>query len=275
MVSVRDRRRWRTLPVADEIRTDIPHSARIWNYWMGGKDNYEIDRQVGDASLEIDPDIGEMATESRKFLIRAVEHLAGEVGIRQFLDIGTGLPTMRNTHEVAQDIAPDAHVVYVDNDPLVLTHARALLTSVTDEGVTTYVEADFNDPGHILGEVSGILDLTRPVGVMFMGVLGHARTHDDLLRIVGTVLAAVPPGSHLVHWDGTTDSPYYVRMCEEYSKSGGVPYYPRTQDQLRTVFDGLELLEPGFGKITHWRRPDPELAGVRDIAAYGGVARKP
>ncbi len=261
--------------MADEIRTDIPHSARIWNYWMGGKDNYEIDRQVGDASLEIDPDIGEMATESRKFLIRAVEHLAGEVGIRQFLDIGTGLPTMRNTHEVAQDIAPDAHVVYVDNDPLVLTHARALLTSVTDEGVTTYVEADFNDPGHILGEVSGILDLTRPVGVMFMGVLGHARTHDDLLRIVGTVLAAVPPGSHLVHWDGTTDSPYYVRMCEEYSKSGGVPYYPRTQDQLRTVFDGLELLEPGFGKITHWRRPDPELAGVRDIAAYGGVARKP
>ncbi|MEU8825451.1 SAM-dependent methyltransferase [Streptomyces sp. NPDC048636] len=260
--------------MADEIRTDIPHSARIWNYWMGGKDNYEIDRQVGDASLEIDPDIGEMATESRKFLIRAVDHLAGEVGIRQFLDIGTGLPTMRNTHEAAQDIVPDARVVYVDNDPLVLTHARALLTSTTDEGVTTYVEADFNHPEHILEEVRTILNLTQPVGVMFMGVLGHAETYDDLLRITSTVLAAVPPGSHLVYWDGTTDSPYYVRMCEEYAKSGGVPYIPRTQDQLRAVFDGLELLEPGFGKITHWRRPDPELAGVRDIAAYGGVARK-
>ncbi|KZM74033.1 SAM-dependent methyltransferase [Nocardia terpenica] len=258
-----------------EIRTDIPHSARIWNYWMGGQDNYDIDRQVGDASLEIDPDIGEMATESRKFLIRAVSHLAGEVGIRQFLDIGTGLPTMQNTHEVAQSIAPDARIVYVDNDPLVLTHARALLTSTTDEGVTTYIEADFNTPEQILDAAHNILNLTQPVGVMFMGVLGHAQTYDDLLRIVRTVMAAVPSGSHLVYWDGTTDSPYYVRMCEEYAKSGGVPYIPRTQDQLRGVFDGLELLEPGFGKITHWRRPEIELATVRDVAAYGGVARKP
>ncbi|MGC0417804.1 SAM-dependent methyltransferase [Embleya sp. AB8] len=264
--------------MVDEARTDIPHSARIWNYWMGGTDNHDIDRRVGDASLEIDPDIAEMATESRRFLIRAVGHLAGEVGIRQFLDIGTGLPTMQNTHEVARGIAPDARVVYVDNDPLVLTHARALpagTAGTTGEGVATYVEADFNDPERILDEAGNILDLTRPVGVMFMGVLGHARTHDDVLRITRTVLAAVPPGSHLVYWDGTTDSPHYVRMCEEYAKSGGVPYIPRTQDQLRTVFDGLELLDPGFGKITHWRRPDSEPAGAREIAAYGGVARKP
>jgi hypothetical protein len=110
---------------------------------------------------------------------------------------------------------------------------------------------------------------------MFMGVLGHAQTYDDLLRIVRTVLAAVPSGSHLVYWDGTTDNPNYVRMCEEYAKSGGVPYIPRTQDQLRAVFDGLKMLEPGFGRITHWRRPESELGTVRDLAAFGGVARKP
>ncbi|MFF0490278.1 SAM-dependent methyltransferase [Nocardia sp. NPDC004068] len=258
-----------------EIRTDIPHSARIWNYWMGGKDNYDIDRAVGDQSLEIDPDIGTMATESRRFLIRAVRHLAGEVGLTQFLDIGTGLPTMQNTHEVAQSIVPDARVVYVDNDPLVLTHARALLTSTTDEGVTTYIEADFNHPEQILEEARNILNFTKPIGVMFMGVLGHAPTTDDLLRIVRTVIDAVPSGSHLVYWDGTTDSEYYVRMCEEYTKSGGVPYHPRTQEELRHVFDGLELLDPGFGPITAWRRPDTERPPARDIAAYGGVARKP
>jgi hypothetical protein len=263
------------MAVADEIRTDISHSARIWNYWMGGLDNYAIDRQVGDASLEIDPDIAEMVTESRKFLIRAVSHVTADVGIRQFLDIGTGLPTMQNTHEVAQGIAPDARIVYVDNDPLVLTHGRTLLTGTTDEGVTTYVEADFNTPEQILERAGNVLNLAQPVGVMFMGVLGHVQTYDDLLRIVHMVLAAVPPGSHLVYWDDTTDSPCYVRMCAEYAKSGGVPYIPRTQDQLRAVFDGLDLLEPGFGKITHWRRPDVELAGVREIAAYGGVARKP
>ncbi|WP_280371371.1 SAM-dependent methyltransferase [Nocardia wallacei] len=258
-----------------EIRTDIPHSARIWNYWMGGKDNYDIDREVGDASLQIDPDIGTMATESRRFLIRAVTHLAQDVGIRQFLDIGTGLPTMQNTHQVAQSIVPDARIVYVDNDPLVLTHARALLTSTTHEGVTTYIESDFHEPEQIVADAKNILNFTQPIGVMFMGVLGHARTYDDLLRIVHTVLDSVPSDSHLVYWDGTVDSPTYVAMCEEYAKSGGAPYYPRTQEQLRAVFEGYELLEPGFGKITHWRRPEQELAGLREIAAYGGVARKP
>ncbi|MBB5912659.1 hypothetical protein BJY24_001526 [Nocardia transvalensis] len=258
-----------------EIRTDIPHSARIWNYWMGGKDNYDIDREVGDASLQIDPDIGTMATESRRFLIRAVTHLAREEGIRQFLDIGTGLPTMQNTHEVAQSITPDSRVVYVDNDPLVLTHARALLTSTTHEGVTTYIESDFHDPEQILADARNILNFTQPIGVMFMGVLGHAQTYDDVLRIVRTVMGEVPSGSYLVYWDGTVDSPTYVAMCEEYAKSGGVPYHTRTQDELRAVFDGFELLDPGFGKVTHWRRSELELVGMRDIAAYGGVARKP
>jgi hypothetical protein len=216
-----------------------------------------------------------MATESRKFLIRTVTHLAKDLGLRQFLDIGTGLPTMQNTHQVAQGISADARIVYVDNDPLVLTHARALLTTTSHEGVTSYIEADFNAPEEIVAQARNILNFTQPIGVMFMGVLGHATTHEDLLRIVHTVMDAVPAGSTLTYWDGTDDSPTYVAMCKEYTNSGGAPYHPRTQDQLRTVFDGYELLDPGFGPITHWRRSELELRGLTEVAAYGGVARKP
>ncbi|HEY9410496.1 MAG TPA: SAM-dependent methyltransferase [Jiangellaceae bacterium] len=264
-----------------KIRTDIPHSARIWNYWMGGKDNYQIDQIVGDKSLEIDPDIATMAVESRQFLIRAVRHVASEHGIRQFLDIGTGLPTMQNTHEVAQGVAPESKVVYVDNDPAVLIHARALLTSTTDEGVTGYVDSDFNDPEQILADARNILNFTEPIAVMFMGVLGHAQTYDDLRRIVSTVLDAVPSGSYLIYWDGTTESEAYVKLCEEYAKTGGAPYIPRSRDELRSVFDGLELVSPGFVSITQWHIED-DLADdfddeveIQPISAVGGVARKP
>ncbi|NNH70720.1 SAM-dependent methyltransferase [Nocardia uniformis] len=257
------------------IRTDIPHSARIWNYWMGGKDNYDIDRVVGDASLEIDPDISAMAVQSRQFLIRAVSFLASEVGLRQFLDIGTGLPTMQNTHEVAQSVSAESKVVYVDNDPLVLAHARALLTSTTDEGVTTYIEADFHDPENILQAASQVLNFTQPIGVMFMGVLGHARSYEDMQRIIRTVMDAVPSGSYLVFWDGTIDNPNYVKLCEEYTKSGGVPYEPRTKEQLEVAFEGMELVEPGFSPITRWRTDTAQIGSIQDVSAYGGVARKP
>jgi hypothetical protein len=253
------------------IRVDIPHSARIWNFWMGGKDNFEVDRAVGEASLKIDPDIATMATQSRQFLIRAVRHLAGEAGVRQFLDIGTGLPTMQNTHEVAQLMAPESKIVYVDSDPMVLAHARALLTDTTDEGVTTYVDADFHDPERVIADARNVLNFTQPIAVMFMGVLGHARTYDDMLRIVRTVMDAVPSGSYLVLWDGTTDSQAYVTLCEEYAKSGGVPYVPRTQDEIRAAFDGLEFIEPGFVPFTEWRAQSDV---TRPISAYGGVARK-
>ncbi|WP_067860702.1 SAM-dependent methyltransferase [Nocardia shimofusensis] len=257
------------------IRTDIPHSARIWNYWMGGKDYYEIDRVAGDAGIEVDPDITTMAVQSRQFLIRAVSYLAGEVGIRQFLDIGTGLPTMQNTHEVAQGIAPETKVVYVDNDPLVLTHARALLTSTTPEGVTTYVDCDFHDADQIVADARNVLNFNEPVAVMFMGVLGHAKTYDELRRIVDTVLAAVPSGSYLVMWDGTIDNPNYVALCKNYAETGGVPYTARTQDEIRAVFDDLEFVEPGFSSITEWRPDATQVGEVRPISAYGGVARKP
>lgn len=256
------------------IRTDIPHSARIWNYWMGGKENYEIDRTVGDMSLKIDPDIATMATESRRFLIRAVRYVAGECGIRQFLDIGTGLPTMQNTHEVAQEAAPESKVVYVDNDPAVLAHARALLTNTTDEGVTDYIDSDFHNPEQILADARNILNFKQPIAVMFMGVLGHAHDYDDLRRIVSTVMEGVPSGSYLIFWDGSTDSEAYVRLCEEYAKTGGAPYTPRPREELQSVFDGFELADPGFVSITEWRA-DPDSDGeTRPISAYGGVARK-
>lgn len=257
------------------IRTDIPHSARIWNYWMGGKDYYEIDRIAGDAGVEVDPDITTMAVQSRQFLIRAVRYLGTQHGIRQFLDIGTGLPTMQNTHEVAQSVAPESKIVYVDNDPLVLTHARALLTSTTPEGVTTYIDADFQYPEQIIADAQNVLNFNEPVAVMFMGVLGHAKSYEDLIRIVHTVMGAVPSGSYLVLWDGTDDSQAYVTLCENYTGTGGAPYTPRPQAEIQSVFDGLEMVEPGFVSITQWQAGVTEVGATRPISAYGAVARKP
>jgi hypothetical protein len=261
------------------IRTDIPHSARIWNYWMGGKDNFEIDRVAGDAGVQVDPDIATMAVESRQFLVRAVRYLAAEAGIRQFLDIGTGLPTMQNTHEVAQSVAQNSKIVYVDNDPMVLAHARALLINTTPEGVTTYIDCDYHQPEQIIADAHNVLNFTQPIGVMFMGVLGHAQTYDDMRRIVSTVMDAVPSGSYLTLWDGTIDSQAYVTLCENYAKTGGVPYIPRPREEIRAVFEGLEMVSPGFVSITQWwadgTDDDDEASEARPISAYGAVARKP
>ncbi|GAA5109154.1 SAM-dependent methyltransferase [Nocardia iowensis] len=255
------------------IRTDVPHSARIWNYWMGGKDYYEIDQIVGDKSLEIYPDIRTMAVQSRQFLIRTVGFVAHQ-GIKQFLDIGTGLPTMQNTHQVAQEITPDAKVVYVDNDPLVLTHARALLTSTTREGVTTYVDSDIHRPEQIIADAENILNFDLPVGVMFMGVLGHADSFEESQRIVRTVLDAVPSGSYLTLWDTSDENKAFVKLCEEYAKTGAVPYNPRPATQIKAAFEGLEMVEPGFVEITEWRA-DIFVGATTSVYSYGAVARKP
>ncbi|WBB58440.1 SAM-dependent methyltransferase [Streptomyces sp. WMMC500] len=269
-------------PVVDPT---VPHAARIWNYWMGGKDNYESDVAAGDAVAQVYPDIVTMARESRRFLIRVVSHLAREVGIRQFLDIGTGLPTMQNTHEVAQRIAPESRIVYVDNDPLVLTHARALLVNTSAEGATSYVHADYHDPERILAGAADTLDLTEPVTVMFMGVLGYEPELTELRRIVGRVLAALPSGSHLVMWDGTDTGEAVVEGGEKLIEAGGVPYHLRGPDELGRCFEGLELVEPGMVPITLWRPEEPaagagaaDAAGAdapRPIDAYGAVGRKP
>ncbi len=261
---------------AFKINTDVPHSARIWNYWMGGKDNYEVDRAAGDAGIRVYPDIVTMAVQSRQFLIRVVRYLAGAAGIRQFLDIGTGLPTMQNTHEVAQQIAPESRIVYVDNDPLVLAHARALLGNTTLQGVTTYIDADFHDPDLIIADARKVLNFTQPIGVMFMGVLGHVAEFDDMRSIVARVMDAVPPGSYLALWDGTDTNEAFVELCENYTATGGVPYIPRSIEQIGQCFQELEMVDPGLVLITQWR-PDTVKIGKDEPmdAAYGAVARKP
>jgi hypothetical protein len=261
---------------ANPIDTTIPHSARVWNYWLGGKDNYQVDRDAGDDFAAKCPEIFSLAKLSRQFLVRAVQHMVAEAGIRQFLDIGTGLPTMDNTHQVAQRAAPECRIVYVDNDPLVLAHARALLVNTTPEGVTAYVAADLHEPEQIVADARNILNFNEPIGVLFMGVLGHVADHDEARSIVATVMGATPSGSHLTLWDGTDTSEDLVRANAEYAETGGVPYVPRSPEQIGGYFEGLEKVEPGLVPVSQWR---PEIAGVDaaavEVAGYGAVARKP
>ncbi|MBF8185239.1 SAM-dependent methyltransferase [Nonomuraea sp. K274] len=258
--------------LAAKINAGVPHAARIWNYWMGGKDNFDADRAAGDAVAKVYPDIVTMAKQSRRFLIRAVRHLTAEAGVHQFLDIGTGLPTMQNTHEIAQGIRPDARIVYVDNDPLVLVHARALLRNTTPEGVTTYVDADYHEPEQIISDARNVLDFTKPIGVMFMGVLGYVEDFDELLSIVRRVMDAVPSGSYLVLWDSTDTGNAVNEGSAKLAESGAVPYYLRSLEQFTEQFAGLELVEPGVVPIARWR---PGTDTDEPIDAYGAVARKP
>ncbi|MEV4656791.1 SAM-dependent methyltransferase [Micromonospora sp. NPDC049301] len=258
--------------LAAKLEPDVPHAARIWNYWMGGKDNFQSDRAAGDAVAQVYPEIVVMAQESRRFLVRAVRYLAAEAGVRQFLDVGTGLPTMQNTHAVAQAVAPESRIVYVDNDPMVLVHARALLASTTSEGVTTYVPADYHDPEKILAEAAQTLDFDQPIAVMFMGVMGYEPDLDVVRSIVGRTMAATASGSHLVLWDGTNTSPAVVSGAERLAENGGVPYILRSPEELDSCFSGLTLVEPGLVPIPLWRPDEPDAKG---IDAYGAVARKP
>ncbi|WP_239309296.1 MULTISPECIES: SAM-dependent methyltransferase [unclassified Frankia] len=245
-----------------------PHSARVWNYWLGGKDYFEVDREYGDRYFEMYPEIVEIARVGRAFLRRAVTHLAGEAGIRQFLDIGTGLPTMENTHEIAQRIAPDARVVYVDNDPLVLLHARALLVG-TSEGATAYIDADVHDPEKILAGAAEILDFTRPVGLMLIGIMGNVADVDEAYAIVRRLLDEVPSGSYLTLGDGVVLDEA-VRALSEGPDGHG--YYNRSVEEIVRFFDGLELLEPGVVSTSLWR-PAPGSAPAA-LDAFCGVARK-
>jgi hypothetical protein len=256
------------------IDTTVPHSARIWNYWLGGKDNYPVDRAAGREFARVFPGIVDAARGSRHFLARAVRYLAGPAGIRQFLDIGTGLPTVDNTHEIAQRAAPDARVVYVDNDPLVLAHARALLTS-SPEGATDYIDADLREPDAILDAAARTLDLTRPTALMLLGVLGHIPDDDQARSLVRRLLSALPPGSHLTLSDGTDVSPERRAAHRRYNTSGAVPYRLRSPETIAGFLTGLEVLEPGLVPVTRWR-PDPDPFGPPQlVTTYGAVARKP
>jgi hypothetical protein len=250
-----------------------PHSARVWNYFLGGKDNFAADRELGDQIIAMFPDITTIARQSRRFLARAVTYLARDIGITQYLDIGTGLPTADNTHEVAQRIKPEARIVYVDNDAMVLANARALLTS-DPNGRTDYIDADVRDPDTILHAAASTLDLTKPVGLMMLGILGNVEDYDQARHIVRRLVAALAPGSYLVINDGTNViNPQARNDATKLSIEAGTPYIARHPDQIAGYFDGLDLVAPGVVSTTRWR-PDPDGDGEpAEVDVYCGVAR--
>jgi hypothetical protein len=254
-----------------KIDVTRPSSARVWNYLLDGKDNFAVDRELGEALRSANPGIAAVAQAQRRFLNQAVTLFAGEAGVRQFLDIGTGLPTANNTHEVAQQVAPESRIVYVDNDPLVLAHARALLTS-SHEGATAYVDSDVEDPERILSEAAHTLDLSRPVALTMIGILGNVADYAEARSIVERLLAAVPSGSYLAVSDGTSTSAQSVES-QRVANQSGHPYNLRTPEEIGGYFEGLELLEPGVVPTSQWRpRPGSDVAAL-DV--YCAVGRKP
>jgi hypothetical protein len=257
---------------APKLDTTVPQTARIWNYWLGGKDNFAVDRHVGDEIRAAFPQIVENARASRAFLVRAVTFLAGEAGIRQFLDVGTGLPTADNTHEVAQRVAPESRIVYVDFDPLVLVHARALLTS-SPEGVTDYIDADARDATKILYEAERTLDFTKPIALIMSGLLGHITDDAEARSLLAAFVGALPSGSYLTVLDGTR-SERHTEAERIWNESAKPPYLLRSPDQLRQFFNGLELVEPGVVTAPQWR-PAPDASGPDKLDVFCGVGRKP
>ncbi len=252
------------------------HSARIWNYWLGGKDNFAVDREAGDAWAATFPGVRDIARASRSFLIRSIRYLAEEAGMRQFLDVGTGLPTADNTHQVAQRIAPEARIVYVDNDPMVLAHARALLTSTRD-GVTAYIHADLGEADKIMAEAAKTLDFGKPIALILSGVMGHVTNTGEARSIVRNLMGALPSGSYLSLNDGTSvvGGEEVEQATQDYNETGAVPYVQRTPEEIASFFDGLELVEPGVVSCPRWRPEDAAGDLPAEVDAFGGVARKP
>jgi hypothetical protein len=256
--------------------TSVAHIARVYDYWLGGKDNYAADRKAGDAALEAYPYIAAGVRANRAFLARVVRYLAREAGIRQFLDIGTGIPTANNTHEVAQAIAPDSRVVYVDNDPVVLAHARALLTSSV-EGGTAYLDADFRDVGKILAGARQTLDFSQPVGIMLIAILHLIDDEADPNRAAAKLIDAVPSGSYLAISHLSSDIMASAARTEAHDRLRQLMHEKQTlrnREEVASFFAGLEMVEPGLVPITQWR-PDSEAEAKSPTALWGGVARKP
>jgi S-adenosyl methyltransferase len=270
--------RW-FLPAPEEeqpqanVDTGVAHIARVYNYWLGGKDNFAADREAAEVVITSYPTVLASVRAQREFLGRAVSYLAGEAGIRQFLDIGTGLPSANNTHEVAQRAAPRSRIVYVDKDPIVLAHARALLAS-SPEGATAYLDADLRNAGAILAEAADLLDFSEPVAVMLIGILHCVPDSDDPAGIVNRLLAAVPPGSYLViaHPASDIHAGQIGTATNQFNQVMAEPVTLRTHAQVARFFDGLDLVEPGLVQLHRWRAV-PADPGV-ELANYGGVARK-
>ncbi len=253
-----------------DIRTDIPHPARIYDYWLGGKDNFAVDRETAEHALGLVPEMVDYARGNRQFMVRAVRFLC-DAGIRQFIDIGAGLPTSPNVHEIAQQADPDARVVYVDNDPVVFLHAEALMAKGAG---TMVVRADLRDVDEVIRQAGTLLDLSQPVGLMFVACLHHLEDHEDPAGIVARYLDAVAPGSYLV-LSHCTDEFAYEKMHEgsaDFKRRGGI-FIPRGRGGIMRMFNGRKLLDPGLVLVSYWRpdggQPDPNADRVM---AYGGIA---
>ncbi len=260
------------------VDTSVPVSARIWNYWMGGTDYYPVDKEAGDAYASMSPGVFDLASSARAFLVRAVRYAAADLGVRQFLDCGSGLPSNSPTHEVAQGIAPQSRVVYVDHDPLVLAHARAMLES-NPHGGTDYIEADLYQPGALLDMARTKLDFSQPIALMLMGVMGHIGNpfqDDDRVgrSVVEALKDAIPSGGYFVMYEGINTDPEQNKALEQYNASGAIPYHVREPEQVLRFFDGLELVDPGVVPIHQWH-PDPAVVDQPAVPALGGIGRKP
>jgi len=254
---------------------NVAHVARVYDYLLGGKDNFAVDREAAEQAIRINPDIVPTARANRAFLVRTTSYLAGQAGIRQFLDIGTGMPTNNNIHEVAQSIAPESRIVYVDHDPIVLTHARALLNSVP-EGVTDYIEADLREPGKILAEAAQTLDFSRPVAIMLIAILHLVLDRDDPYDLVSRLVNAVVPGSYVVisHAASDIDTGAMISMANRLNELMAQQAVPRTHREVAAFFAGLDLLEPGLVRIPEWRPASVSEAAVR-AQMWGAIGRKP
>jgi hypothetical protein len=252
----------------------VAHIARVYDYWLGGKDNFAVDRIAAERVIAAYPDIVRSARANRAFLARAVRYLVREAGVRQFLDIGTGLPAANNTHEVAQSTAPECRVVYVDNDPVVLSHAQALLASGPD-GATAYVDADLRDPETILAAAAEVLDFSRPVAVMLVAILQHISDEEDPYGIVARLAAGVPSGSYLAlsHPARDIEAAAMAEIADRMNELVAEKVTFRTRAGVLRFFDGLELVEPGVVPAPRWR-PASDLEAVSPTVMWGGVGRK-
>jgi hypothetical protein len=265
-------------PVSARIDTSVAHPARRYDYLLGGKDNFAADRESGDLMIAAFPTARTAILENRRFLHRAVTHLAARAGIRQFLDIGTGIPTSPNTHNIAQGIAPGSRIAYVDNDPIVLAHARALLTS-SPEGATAYLDADLRQPASILDhpDLHRTLDLSQPVALMLVAVLHFVPDADDPHGIVARLTGALAPGSYLAMSHGTFDylPPSVADSFDELANAQATR--PRSKERFAAFFDGLELVDPGVVPVSEWRAEDepPPRPTAAEVSCYGAIARVP
>lgn len=259
-----------------KIDTTVPNVARVWNFLVGGRDNFEADRFAARQMIEVAPVVQEVGPASRAFLGRVVSYLAGRAGIRQFLDIGTGIPTGGNTHEIAQSIAQECRIAYVDNDPVVLTHARALLRS-SPEGVTSYIDADAREPGKIIERARETLDFDEPVALVLIDILNFIEGTGEVTAIVRTLLDAVPAGSYLAVMHPASDlDPAVLAAQQRWNElAAATPIWLRDRAAVATWFEGLDLVDPGIVEVSTWRPADadPRPSGVMPV--YGAVGRKP